>query len=182
MALSREEFDRLVDDVLEVVEEVDFFKGVPYKELFVILKDFDRHLLKGGESLFGKGWESGRICLVMSGEVGLYTDDKVIHTPQGIDIKSPPIAILKRGETTGQIGAMSPLKRAFRTKVVSKEADIVSFCIDFSQEKECLRGFLALYKNAFFRLSEGVIKVVNLSKVKGRENDRAIEAYLANIH
>ena len=182
MALSREEFERLVDDLLEVGDRVDFFRSVPYKELFVILKDVDSHLLKEGESLFSHGWERGRICLVMSGEVGLYTEDKIIHTPQGIDIKSPPIAILKRGETTGQISAMSPLERAFKTKVVSKEADIISFCVDFSKEKECLRGFLALYKNAFFRLSEGVIKVVNLSKIKGRENDRAIEAYLANIH
>jgi len=180
--LSREEYEKLIDDVIDVASEVDFFRGVPYRELFLILKDFDRHILKRGEHLFSKGWENGRVCLVLSGSVGIYTEEKVIHMPQGIDIKTPPVSILKRGDTIGQIGAMSPLKRPFLVKVTSDEADIVSFHIDFQKEKECLRGFLALYKNAFYRLGKGIITIANEAKLRRRETDHAIESYLANLH
>ncbi|MFP4332910.1 MAG: hypothetical protein ACLFQJ_06375 [Campylobacterales bacterium] len=181
--MSEKEYGKLIDDVIAVSEEVDFFRGVPYLDLFHIIYKFDRHILSCGERVFSHGWEStGRVVVILSGEVGIYAEDRVIHTPSGVDIKSPALSILKRGDTLGQIGAMSPLKRPFITKVVSQSADIVSFEIDFSKEKEFKQAFLALYKNAFFRLGKSILTIATEAKVKRKESTHAIESYLANIH
>jgi hypothetical protein len=181
--VNEQEYEKLIDDVIEVGESVDFFSGVPYLDLFHVLYKFDRHYLSKDERVFSHGWEStGRVVLILDGEVGVFAEDRVVHMPSGVDIRSPALSILKRGDTLGQIGAMSPLKRPFITKVVSQSADIVSFEIDFSKEKEFTKAFLALYKNAFFRLSKGLLAVAIDQKVKKKASTHAIESYLANIH
>lgn len=181
--MSEKEYEQLIDDIIAVGDGVDFFRGVPYLDLFHVLYKFDRHYLSKDERVFSHGWEStGRVVLILSGEVGIYSEDRVVHMPNGVDVRSPALSILKRGDTLGQIGAMSPLKRPYITKVVSQSADIASFEIDFSREKEFTQAFLALYKNAFFRLSRSILTIATEQKVKKRESTHAIESYLANIH
>ena len=180
--MTKENFERLVDNMLDIAEEVDFFIGVPYNELFLILKDFDRRYLKKGANIFGKEWQSGRVCLVMSGEIGLYIENDSLHSVQSVMANEKPMSILKKTDTFGQIGAMSPLKRTFNAKVVSDDADVISFCIDFTQEAKFPRGFLALYKNAFFRLGSSVLHIAQDLKQKRKITDQALQAYLSNVH
>lgn len=180
--LDKENYEKLVDDVIKIADSVDFFRGVPYMELFVVLKDFDRHTLKKEDRVLSKDHNDQRISLIYTGTVGVFAEDKTIHTPMGIDIKSPALATLKKGDTLGQISALSHLPAPTLSKVTSETADIISFKIDLTKQKECPRAFSALYRNAFSRLAKGISIIAKEAKLKRRADDHAIETYLSNLY
>lgn len=182
MMLDKENYEKLVDDVIRIADSVNFFRGVPYKELFLVLTDFDRQRLKKDDLLFTKNSHNNKIFLIYEGTVSIFAEDKTIHTPMGIDIKSPAIATLKKKDTLGQISALSHLPAPTLAKVTSDTADIISFSIDHSKQKDCPRAFLALYKNAFSRLAKGISVIAREAKLKRRADDHAIETYLSNLH
>ena len=177
------EYEVVVNSLLDVIESVELFRGIKYKELFAIIKDLRQYKLKKGDVIFNEGSYGKKIYIILEGQVGLYLGRNAPHSSHANSKsellgREPAFSYLSKGEAIGQFSVLVDLPKPLRAKVESEGTELISFEIDYESEKNFPNAFKQIYKNALQKHIESIMKLKEYSK----QNEKIIQIYLSNMY
>jgi len=161
MEVHRVEYEKpqneSVRKLLSVQDKISFFKNIDPLELKAIVYDVKFKKYKYKDYIVEEGSYSNEIFFIIQGECQVYHNNKKVGK-------------LHPGEIFGEAGAIFRTRRNATVVCSSKEAKLLSFCIDEENMKFCSVALATLYKNLASEINAKLEDVNNLCNTKSPHN------------
>jgi CRP-like cAMP-binding protein len=149
---QNEEQSRSLKKLLSVQNKIAIFKGIDPDELKAIVYNLKFVKFKFKDYVVEQNDISEDIFFIIDGEC------QVFHNKQ-------KVGSLRPGEIFGEAGAIFKSKRNASVVCASKEATLLSFCIDDNNMEFCSQALAVLYKNLASEIN-AKLEEINLKFVK----------------
>lgn len=145
------------NDLIEIIKQSKIFSGIDNEACQHLLSRFEKIILPQGTVLFEQDEPSDSLYILIEGHL--------IATLRTIDGKQKIIGIIEKGETVGEMGALS---NQLRTLTISSTAD--SFLLKLTKNQ--LEAFFKDYPSTIFHIidiiisrSQSTIKILSEKKI-----------------
>ena len=107
-----------------VLEQVDIFQDLTTEQLALINEICNEQSYNQGEVIFEENSPSREFCIIMDGEVEIQVDPDTIGSGQN-DYQPSTIAVLRRGQSFGEVAIVDPGVRSASARCGSKTCKLL---------------------------------------------------------
>lgn len=136
----QKEHNATLRKLLNVKDKISIFKNIPSLELQAIVKDLKFIKFKYKDHIIDENDTSENIFFIITGECHVFHNKKIVGK-------------LGSGEIFGESAAIFKTKRNASIVCASKEATLLSFCIDEENMEFCATAIAMLYKNLALQIN-----------------------------
>ena len=143
---------KIMQNLLDVQDKISIFRGIDPEELKAIVYNLQFVKFKFKDYVVEEGEVNPEIFYIISGECHVFHNNKKVGK-------------LGKGEVFGESGAIFKTKRNASVVCASKEAMLLSFCIDENNMDFCAPALATIYKNLASEIN-AKLQEINASYIK----------------